>query len=271
VDELSFDYDMGHHASAPLGRVCLCSVRSGGIVRQYSAGAEGAFGAGDVFMYAPDDRTYDGVIQGASYSLLMFDPRLLDQVAATAGGRRPERVRLTGDRPVSAAAARRLRGLTGYLRGHVLADPAACAAPLIVSTASQLVAASVLGIFPHNALLEPAAADNRDAHPATLRRAVAYIDTHAGEPVTLADIAAAAGTTGRAVQVAFRRHLGTTPTGYLRRVRLDGAHRDLRAADPAAGATVAAIAARWGFSPVARFTRLYHQQYGTPPSHTLRA
>lgn len=88
--------------------------------------------------------------------------------------------------------------------------------------------------------------------------------------MTLADIAAATGTTGRAVQVAFRRHLDTTPMGYLRRVRLDGAHRDLRNADPTMGVTVAAIAARWGFSHLPRFTSFYQEQYGTLPSQTLR-
>ncbi|GAA0479118.1 hypothetical protein Ade02nite_40130 [Paractinoplanes deccanensis] len=85
----------------------------------------------------------------------------------------------------------------------------------------------------------------------------------------MADIAAAAGTTGRAVQTAFRRHRDTTPMAYLRQVRLDGAHRDLRAADPTTGATVTAIAARWGFRGTARFTSLYRQRYGTSPQHTL--
>lgn len=271
VDELAFDYDMSHDATEPIGKLCLCSVHSGGIVRQYFPdGTEGTFGAGDVFMYVPHDRPYAGVIQGARYNLIMFDPGLLDQVAATARGRGSEHVRLTGDRPVSLAAARQLRSLIAYLYHHVLPDPAMCDAPLIVSAVSQHVAASVLSAFPNNALLEPAAADRRDAHRATLRRAVAYIDAHAGEPVTLADIAAAAGTTGRAVQAAFRRHLDTTPMGYLRRVRLDGAHRDMQDADPTTGATVAAIAARWGFSHMARFTSFYQEQYGTLPSHTLR-
>lgn len=270
VDELAFDYDMSHNATEPIGKICLCSVHSGGIVRQYfPEGTEGTFGAGDVFMYAPHDRPYAGVIQGARYSLMMFDPGLLDQVAATARG--PGHVRLTGDRPLSLAAARQLRSIIAFLHHQVLADPATCNAPLVVSTASQLVAATVLSVFPHNALLEPAAADNRDAHPATLRRAAAYVDAHASEPVTLADMAAAAGTTGRAVQAAFRRHLDTTPTGYLRRVRLDGAHHDLQAADPSTGVTVSAIAARWGFSPMSRFTRFYQEQYGTLPSRTLRS
>jgi AraC-like DNA-binding protein len=266
VDELSFDYDMSHDATVPIGKICFCNVRSGGIVRQYLPdGTEGTFGAGDVFMYAPHDRPYAGVIQGARYNLMMFDSGLLDQVAATAPGDPSEHVRLTGDRPVSPGATRQLRSMIAYLYDHVLADPAMAEAPLVVSNVSQHVAACVLSAFPHNALLEPSARDSRDAHPATVRRAIAYIDAHAGEPVTLADIAAAVGTTARAVQAGFCRHLGTTPMGYLRWVRLDGAHRDLQAADPTSGATVAAIAARWGFRPMGRFTSFYQEQYGALP------
>ncbi|GAA0479107.1 hypothetical protein Ade02nite_40140 [Paractinoplanes deccanensis] len=141
VDELFFNFDMAHDAQAPMGKVCLCSVRSGGIVRRYADGEEGTFAAGDVLMYAPDDRAYAGVIKGARYDVLMFDPRLLDQVAATQPGRRPDRVRLTGDRPVSSAAAQQLRGVIAHLRDHVLTDPVSQSSPLIVSTASQLAAA----------------------------------------------------------------------------------------------------------------------------------
>ena len=82
--------------------------------------------------------------------------------------------------------------------------------------------------------------------PAAVRRAAAFIDAHADQPITLADIAAAEGTTGRAVQHAFRRYYGITPTWYLRRVRLARAHQQLRAADPASGVTVAAVARQCG-------------------------
>ena len=128
-------------------------------------------------MYAPHDRPYAGVIQGARYNLVMFDPELLDQVAATARGRGSEPVRLTGDRRIP-AAARQLRTTIAYLYGTALADPVMRDSPLIASALSQHLAASVLSTFPSNALLEPATADSRDAHPAALRRAVAYINAH---------------------------------------------------------------------------------------------
>jgi transcriptional regulator GlxA family with amidase domain len=123
---------------------------------------------------------------------------------------------------------------------------------------------------PGSALRDLAAQDRFDSSPATLRRAVAFIDEHAGRDLTVADIAAASFVTVRAVQLAFRRHLDVTPMEYLRRVRLDRAHQDLRAADPARE-SVTAVAYRWKFASASRFTAYYRGIYGVLPSHTLRS
>ena len=88
--------------------------------------------------------------------------------------------------------------------------------------------------------------------------------------ITLAQIAAAAQVTTRALQYGFRKHYDTTPLAYLRTHRLQHAHRDLRAADPAARLTVAAVARKWGWVKPSRFTADYLQHYGRVPSRTLR-
>ncbi len=112
----------------------------------------------------------------------------------------------------------------------------------------------------------------RSSDPPTsplLARATAYIQENAHLDITLSDIAAAVGVTPRSVQYTFRRHLGTTPLEYLRRVRLDRAHRELQNADPAVD-TVTAIAGRWGFGHPGRFSGVYKRTFGKPPSRTLR-
>ncbi|WP_433417810.1 helix-turn-helix domain-containing protein [Microtetraspora malaysiensis] len=75
-----------------------------------------------------------------------------------------------------------------------------------------------------------------------MRRALAFLEAHPDQDVTVADIAAAAHVTVRTIRLAFRRHLDTTPVGYLRRIRLHHAHEDLRTADAGRGDSVAAIA-----------------------------
>ncbi|MEV5798620.1 helix-turn-helix transcriptional regulator [Streptomyces collinus] len=219
-------------------------------------------------MFAPPDLPYSGRICAARYNITMLDPALLGQVAS-GGPHGDGPVRLTGHRPHSAAAARYLSHAIAHLRDHVLADPAVADQPLIASTAAQHLAATVLATFPNTALTEPAGPDRGDARPATLRRALAFVDDHADQPVTVAEIAAAAHVTVRALQYAFRRHLGTTPLAHLRRVRLAHAHHDLVAADPAGGTTVTEIAARWGFHHAGRFAAEYRKTYRRAPHRTL--
>jgi AraC-like DNA-binding protein len=269
VDEIDLGFEMSYSVT-PLGRLCLCVMHEG-VVRDHTVqGVQDSFGAGDVVLFAPPDLPYSGRIGNARYNITMLDPALLTQVAGF-GAHDGRPVRLTGHRPHSAEAGRQLVHTIGYLRDHVLSDPALAEQPLVASTVSQHLAARVLSAFPNTALAEEPGTDSRDGHPAVLRRALAHIDDHADQPVTVAEIAAAAHVTARALQYAFRRHLNTTPLAHLRRVRLAQAHRDLVAADPTTGATVTEIAARWGFHHPSRFASLYRETYRHAPHRTLSA
>ena len=105
--------------------------------------------------------------------------------------------------------------------------------------------------------------------PDTVRSALAFIDAHAAEPICLTDIAAAVQLSPRALQAAFRRHVGTTPLGRLRAVRMARVHADLQSARPGDGQTVSAVVNRWGVSQLSRFARDYKERYGVSPRQTL--
>ena len=124
---------------------------------------------------------------------------LLGQVAETKAGQAAEPVRLTGYEPVSDRAAQHWKAAYAYVRGDILARPEAAAQPLLTANAEGLLAAVTLATFPSNALAEPTAEDRHDAHPAALRRTIAFIDQHAHQDISIADIAAAANVTARAV------------------------------------------------------------------------
>ncbi|QJU55750.1 helix-turn-helix transcriptional regulator [Herbiconiux sp. KACC 21604] len=141
---------------------------------------------------------------------------------------------------------------------------------LIQGQLPGLIAATVLATFP-TTLTDHL--DRHDARPlgatAAIRRAVAYIDEHAQEPITLADIVSASRLGVRALHAGFRRHLDTTPMGYLHKVRLNAARLDLLAGDPTRE-TVAAIARRWGFTHLGRFASNYRAAFDELPSQSLR-
>lgn len=265
VDHVRYGFEMSYYVE-PLGRIILCDVDFGSFRRHAPDGArpEG-FGAGELFVLAPPDRPYAGTVDHAQYTLTSLDLGLLGRVAEAT--REGEPLRLLGHRPVDGAAAQRLRVAVRHLDEAVLGDPAALSSPLVLAAAEQYVAAQVLATFPTNVGQETAR-DSRDARPATVRRAVDYIEAHADEDLSPARIAAAVHVSVRSLQLAFRRHLGDTPTGYLRQVRLDGVHRDLVSAGPER--TVAEISARWGFRHQGHFGQLYRQRYGESPSATLR-
>ena len=103
-----------------------------------------------------------------------------------------------------------------------------------------------------------------------LRRALDFIHDNAEYEITIRDIAAAAVVTPRAIQYAFREHLDTTPLEYLRRIRLERAHQELKLADPTQD-TVTSIAGRCGFNHPGRFSSAYKEVFGTEPSRTLRS
>jgi transcriptional regulator GlxA family with amidase domain len=97
------------------------------------------------------------------------------------------------------------------------------------------------------------------------------MQARAEQPLTLDQVAAAAGVTGRALQYAFRRYYGTTPIAYLRRIRLERADAELRTADPDSGVQVGAVARKWGWASPSQFSLAYQERFGVRPSHTLKS
>lgn len=136
-------------------------------------------------------------------------------------------------------------------------------------TAIRLAVSDPLDLTTHPLLRRSLEVPGASQPPAGVRRAAAFIDARADEPIGLSEIAAAAELSPRALQAAFRRHLGTTPLQQLRAVRLSRAHTDLLAARPGDGQTVSSVANRWGIGQLSRFARDYKRRYGVSPRQTL--
>jgi AraC-like DNA-binding protein len=268
LDHVSFSMGITVQGT-PLGVVHINHLRSGRAA--YSTdGSSRSYGTGGVFLAVHPEDPYTARSEDADVQVAVIEPTLLSRIADAQPRRAQLPVRFTGYEPVSASAAQAWKSTSAFIRNTILASPDMAASPMVTASAARLLAVTALATFPSNAVTEPTAADRRDAHPSTLRRAIAYIDAHAADPdVTAADIAAACHVTIRSVQLAFRRHLDMTPTDYLHRVRLNHAHHDLVSADPG-GETVTAVAYRWGFSSASVFSARYRHAYGVTPGHTLR-
>jgi AraC-like DNA-binding protein len=117
-----------------------------------------------------------------------------------------------------------------------------------------------------HALAAPAA----PGRPGAVRDAMDIIEAGPHLPLTTSTLARQCHVSVRTLQEGFRRHLGMSPMAYLRVVRLQRAHRDLRSAD-ADHRTVASIAHRWGFTHLGRFAAAHKEMFGETPLHVLRA
>lgn len=170
-----------------------------------------------------------------------------------------------GARPVQPAFEHYWRTLVAHVYRDVLGVDEVAGNEVVREHALRLLAAAAVVAFP------AAAESARPRLPATIRRALEYVAKHARDDIGVAEIAAAARLTVRGVQQSFRRHLGTSPTAYLRAVRLANARDDLIAAQPGSGTTVEGVARRNRFSHLSRFAAAYRDAYGESPATTLRA
>ena len=94
-----------------------------------------------------------------------------------------------------------------------------------------------------------------------LRRAIDHVEAHLAEPVTLAELAAAAGLTRMHFAAQFRAATGLRPHEYLLRRRVERAQELLAGT----GRSVLEVALSVGFQTQAHFTAIFKRFAGEPP------
>lgn len=114
--------------------------------------------------------------------------------------------------------------------------------------------------------------DNVSAQHArrTLRRVRDYLQAHDDRFVTVHELCEQLGTSARALQDCFNKYVGLSPKAYLKALKLNEAHRELRRADSAL-ASVSDVAVRYGFWHLSQFAADYRWLFGELPSETLRS
>jgi AraC-like DNA-binding protein len=260
----------GGHAESN-DKVVMCVIAAGRL--DYRNGQqECACEAGEAFAMTYDDRT-EAATHDPDVVTLQVPTERVTQVAQANFGALHEPFKLHSIKPISPAMNRFFIDTVSTVTSQLLStEGRAFEYPLVARQLVDLAITAMLNGFPNPTMTADYRQPSRTAGQAAVRRAVAYIDEHADEPISVADVAGATGVGAKELQAAFARDHQTTPLEYLRRVRLDGAHRDLVARTPDGGdtvATVAAIAYRWGFANSRLFAALYRATYGRAPGVTL--
>ncbi len=248
----------------PLGRVVLLRVL-GGELEIDDGISDRRLVPGDVFVGPHPGHGYRTGMHGARLQVTGIDLSLFTDIDPAQDGGVVERLRYE---PVSRERACRWRRTVDYVTG-LFSEPGEMYGPLVLGSAGRLMAAVALDTFTAGTG-EDRPGDRRDAAPEAVRRGIAFMEANPDLDLGVADIALACRVSVRALQLAFRRHLDTTPMAYLRRVRLDRVRAELSDAGPGDGTTVTRVAANWGFLDGSRFSAHYREAFGESPSRTLR-
>lgn len=104
---------------------------------------------------------------------------------------------------------------------------------------------------------------------AVVRKAQDFLESDPGQSISVTSLAVDLNTSVRSLTRGFRHYLDTTPTAYLKELRLQTARTALL--EQRDGDSVTQIALRCGFSHLSRFAVLYKARFGESPSSTLRA
>ena len=104
----------------------------------------------------------------------------------------------------------------------------------------------------------------------TCKAARTFVDERlaADRVPSIVDICAQVGVSERTLQYAFRAYVHMSPLAYLRMCRLNRARQTLLASDPQS-TTVTAVAMRYGFLHLGRFSVDYKRAFDEAPSATL--
>lgn len=105
--------------------------------------------------------------------------------------------------------------------------------------------------------------------PLRYRRAYQYIMEHLNDrDLSVREVATHVDVTERALQMAFRTHLGMSPAELIRRRRVEHIRKDLREGQDRR--TVIDVAQRWGLSNRSTLTQTYRQMFQETPTSMLR-
>ena len=108
------------------------------------------------------------------------------------------------------------------------------------------------------------------AVPKHVKRAEEYFHCNIHKKLTIDELAAAAGVSGRTLFVAFKKFRGASPVKYLGDIRMEKFREGLLAARSAQN-TVKDVASNFGYTQLGRLSVEYKRKFGESPSETLRS
>jgi AraC-like DNA-binding protein len=241
--------------------LALHSLKGHGTAQQDGQRAE--WGAGQTLLFSANRRTKIVFDQLFSQNSVRLDNVLLEQVCARWLGHPLKQ----GIRFDLSPFAPRLQRVWSHAV-HLLLDPDGCMAlgdGRARRAFDEYLISLLLQTHAHN-YSEELHKEVAVPAPSIVRLAERLIREKAAAPVSVVELAADLDVSVRTLQAALRTWRSTTPSAYLRQIRLERAHDTLLNGD--ASLSVTEIAFQSGFTHLGRFAATYGRVYGEHPSET---
>lgn len=250
-------------AGPGLQRYCLSMVLSGSMQLGLPDGRTVEAGTGRGLAYRGEAGTRFLTEDGCARWNLWIEAQRLERALEGLLGRAPqEPLAFAPELDLRSGGGASLNGLLELLRREVARPDGLAADPLTLASMTDLVVQTMLLRLPHSQRDALERQRRETVVPGTLRRAEAFMRAGADQPLTLAEVAAAAGCSLRTLYATFRRFRETTPLAALQVIRLE----EVRAALARAGAgeSVMAVARRHGFTNRSRLSAAWTRRFGEP-------
>jgi AraC-like DNA-binding protein len=262
VVELSYDADV--RIETGFSRFLMMHAGSGaastvqeGRIAEWRRGQTMPFSAGFQTQLRFDQRCMQRCVR--------LDTEKLEQLCARWLGRPLEQPLRFDLRPFSEDLEQTWQRSLSYLRS--IEGGCLPLAPAAKVAFDEFLLTLLLHHHPHN-FSEEMAGSVPTPVPGLVRRAERFMAENAKAPITVSDVAEHLGVSLRSLQAGFRSWRNSTPSEFLRQVRLERARDDFLRLD--GDVSVTTVALRYGFSHLGRFSAYYQSVFGEPPSATLR-
>jgi AraC family ethanolamine operon transcriptional activator len=166
--------------------------------------------------------------------------------------------------------AEKFRFALENLRLNFQSQPGAFDSAVVIKTTARKLAETVRDVL--KCRLAGTGSTGRNAIPRkqVIRKAMDFVDQHAGEYLLVGDLATALGISERTLRAAFQDYFNVGPVRYLKLRTLHQIRSALKASDPSR-TTVTKIAAQFGAWELGRMAQDYRFLFGELPSKTLHS
>lgn len=155
-----------------------------------------------------------------------------------------------------------------FILGQIEAEPSVLESKHVLQAYSKVIISSLLELHGHNFLNSIKNRDEAMLCP-QLREAFDFIEFSIQKNIAIIDVAKHCNVSLRTLQRSFVKHLGITPTSYIRNAKLEAVHIELQKVALTRNGNVKRILLDYSIIDFSRFAQYYRKKYGCTPQETI--